>query len=69
MTMKTPLERILAAYRPLYLRGLLLDGQYRLPATRAAEVPAANATHPQRRHPRKPLAALSQRLFVPLDRS
>jgi hypothetical protein len=24
-------NRILAAYRPLYLRGLLLDGQYRLP--------------------------------------
>jgi len=27
------IDRILAAYRPLYLRGLLMDGQYRLPAT------------------------------------
>lgn len=25
-------DRLLAAYRPLYLRGLLMDGQYRLPA-------------------------------------
>jgi hypothetical protein len=24
-------DRVLAAYRPLYLRGLLMDGQYRLP--------------------------------------
>jgi len=27
------IDRILMAYRPLYLRGLLMDGQYRLPAT------------------------------------
>ncbi|GGA31125.1 hypothetical protein [Dyella nitratireducens] len=26
------IDRVLAAYRPLYLRGLLMDGQYRLPA-------------------------------------
>jgi len=25
--------KILMAYRPLYLRGLLMDGQYRLPAS------------------------------------
>jgi hypothetical protein len=25
------IDRVLAAYRPLYLRGLLMDGQYRLP--------------------------------------
>ena len=25
-------DRILMAYRPMYLRGLLMDGQYRLPA-------------------------------------
>lgn len=25
------IDRILMAYRPLYLRGLLMDGQYRLP--------------------------------------
>ena len=28
--------KILMAYRPLYLRGLLMDGQYRLPATHEA---------------------------------
>lgn len=27
------IDRVLTAYRPLYLRGLLMDGQYRLPAT------------------------------------
>lgn len=26
-------DRVLMAYRPMYLRGLLMDGQYRLPAT------------------------------------
>jgi hypothetical protein len=30
------MNRILLAYRPLYLRGLLMDGQYRLPAAQAA---------------------------------
>jgi hypothetical protein len=30
--MPFPIERILMAYRPLYLRGLLMDGQYTLPA-------------------------------------
>jgi hypothetical protein len=25
------IDRVLKAYRPLYLRGLLMDGQYRLP--------------------------------------
>jgi hypothetical protein len=25
------IDRVLTAYRPLYLRGLLMDGQYRLP--------------------------------------
>lgn len=29
--MKNVTNRVLAAYRPLYLRGLLMDGQYRLP--------------------------------------
>jgi hypothetical protein len=31
--MPFPIGKILMAYRPLYLRGLLMDGQYRLPAT------------------------------------
>jgi hypothetical protein len=25
------IDRVLTAYRPLYLRGLLMDGQYRMP--------------------------------------
>lgn len=29
--MKSWIDRVLNAYRPLYLRGLLMDGQYRLP--------------------------------------
>ena len=32
-------NRILLAYRPLYLRGLLMDGQYRLPAQQKAPPP------------------------------
>ncbi len=35
MTNKTMLDRVLLAYRPLYLHGLLLDGQYRLPRAAA----------------------------------
>jgi len=30
--MAFPIGKILMAYRPLYLRGLLMDGQYRVPA-------------------------------------
>lgn len=45
--MNTLLQRVLKAYRPLYLRGLLLDGQYRLPKSPAAD--AAAATPPSRR--------------------
>jgi hypothetical protein len=33
------MNRILSAYRPLYLRGLLMDGQYRLPAQQQAPPP------------------------------
>lgn len=35
--MSDAINRVLMAYRPLYLRGLLMDGQYRLPA-RSAQV-------------------------------
>ena len=35
MSNKPLLDRVLTAYRPLYLNGLLRDGQYRLPATSA----------------------------------
>ncbi|WP_109124672.1 hypothetical protein [Dyella sp. C11] len=31
--MAVSLGKILMAYRPLYLRGLLMDGQYRLPVS------------------------------------
>lgn len=29
------IDRVLMSYRPMYLRGLLMDGQYRLPVTEA----------------------------------
>jgi hypothetical protein len=31
--MKSIANRLLQAYRPLYLHGLLMDGQYRIPST------------------------------------
>jgi hypothetical protein len=37
MTKKSAIDRVLMAYRPLYLQGLLLDGQYRLPTKPARE--------------------------------
>ena len=37
MTKKSAIDRVLMAYRPLYLQGLLLDGQYRLPTKAARE--------------------------------
>ena len=40
--MPFPIGRILMAYRPLYLRGLLMDGQYRYPV-RPAPAPTAEA--------------------------
>lgn len=40
--MAFPIGRILMAYRPLYLRGLLMDGQYGLPKTPAP--PASGKT-------------------------
>jgi len=50
--MRPTLHRALKAYRPLYLNGLLLDGQYRLP--KPAGVPA----RPPRRGLLVALAAL-----------
>lgn len=38
------LQRTLRAYRPLYLHGLLKDGQYRLPALHPPDDPAATAS-------------------------
>jgi hypothetical protein len=37
--MAFPIGKILMAYRPMYLRGLLMDGQYRLPASTSAPTP------------------------------
>ena len=48
---KIVIDRVLMAYRPLYLHGLLLDGQYRLPA--------ASAPKPNARRRRMLLAALT----------
>ena len=36
--MAFPIGKILMAYRPLYMRGLLMDGQYTLPATKQESV-------------------------------
>ena len=32
--MATWIDKVLTAYRPLYMRGLLMDGQYKLPETK-----------------------------------
>lgn len=39
MNTKNFMDRLLAAYRPMYLRGLLMDGQYQLPAKQTEEKP------------------------------
>lgn len=58
--MKPMLKTLLMAYRPLYLNGLLLDGQYRLPKA----APAGAATAPRaRRH--TVLAALTAIILHP----
>lgn len=53
--MAFPIGKILMAYRPLYLRGLLMDGQYTLPASTpepAQGKKATTSTHvPARRAP------------------
>ncbi|WP_267225709.1 hypothetical protein [Dyella silvae] len=36
--MAFPIGKILMAYRPMYLRGLMMDGHYRLPASTPAPV-------------------------------
>lgn len=62
--MKPMLQRVLMAYRPLYLNGLLLDGQYKLP--KADPTDAAAGTPRVRR--RTLLAALTHIVFHPSDR-
>ncbi len=56
--MRPVLQRVLMAYRPLYLHGLLLDGQYKLPRTDPPEGPVP-ASSSRRRRQRTLLAALA----------
>jgi hypothetical protein len=49
MTMNPIIHRVLMAYRPLYLNGLLMDGQYRLPSIDVSEGPSAPARPTRRR--------------------
>ena len=61
--MKPLLKTVLMAYRPLYLIGLLLDGQYKLPSATPT-----NAAAPRARR-RVLLAALTHIVFRPRSRS
>ncbi|HEY8328513.1 MAG TPA: hypothetical protein VIO59_08750 [Rhodanobacter sp.] len=61
------LQRTLMAYRPLYLNGLLLDGQYKLPKTDPPDGPAGPPCSPRSRQ-RTLLAALTHIVFRPRDR-
>ncbi|MBB6247454.1 hypothetical protein [Rhodanobacter sp. A1T4] len=61
------INRVLAAYRPLYLRGLLMDGQYKWPSVDAQDDPLRPA---RQTRPRLLLAALTGlRHIVPSQRS
>jgi len=59
------LRRTLIAYRPLYLRGLLVDGQYRLPRTDLPASPAPSANRSHRRGLLTALTGLPHHLFHP----
>ncbi|OOG53273.1 hypothetical protein [Rhodanobacter sp. C03] len=65
------LQRALMAYRPLHLRGLLMDGQYRWPAADASnERPeSAPAGQPRRRMLLVALAALYHGNFFKRSKS
>ena len=52
------LQRALKAYRPLYLRGMLMDGQYRWPDAGASHDPQKSAPSVRARQ-RTLLAALT----------
>ncbi|WP_426701464.1 hypothetical protein ACPPVV_00125 [Rhodanobacter sp. Col0626] len=55
--MNTFLQRAVMAYRPMYLNGLLLDGQFKLPKADSTDEPASHAGSPRSRQ-RTLLAAL-----------
>ena len=61
--MNKMLQRTLVAYRPLYLHGLLMDGQYRLPTTTTPATTDARDTAQTRQ--RTLLAVLIQIVFQP----
>ncbi len=65
--MHVTLQRILMAYRPLYLSGLLRDGQYRLPKA-DPEYPATSA-NPRRTRQRTLLAALIHTVSHPRNKT
>jgi hypothetical protein len=52
------LQRVLTAYRPMYLRGLLMDGQYRWPDAGASHDPQQSVPSVRTRQ-RTLLAALT----------
>ncbi|HTH67041.1 MAG TPA: hypothetical protein VL545_02235 [Rhodanobacter sp.] len=65
--MHVTLQRVLMAYRPLYLSGLLRDGQYRLPKA-DPDHPAASAS-PGRTRQRTLLAALIHTVSHPRSKA
>lgn len=66
--MNRNLDRILMAYRPMCQRGLLLDGQFRLPAHASPAAGLAFAVETARGL-RALLKAMSSHFFTPIDRS
>ncbi len=57
------MHRMLKAYRPLYLHGLLRDGQYHLPAAAAPNEPSASACASRPRMLLLALTGLRHHLF------
>jgi len=57
------LHRTLKAYRPLYLHGLLRDGQYRLPVAAAPNEPSASTRASRPRMLLLALTGLCHHLF------
>jgi hypothetical protein len=56
------LQRAVMAYRPMYLNGLLLDGQFKLPKTAPPDDTTGGASSPRPRQ-RTLLAALVPHTF------
>jgi hypothetical protein len=64
-TMNKLLQRTLMAYRPLYLHGLLRDGQYHLPAVVPSGEAAPSTRSSHRRMLLLALTGLRHRPFLP----